>query len=179
MLTVKSVDLVTIRKMIQAPKTLEAILAKLSPENRALFMKTCVSEWLPLQTNAEFLQICSEVIYPRDSLGLEKMDQEVARITYSGIYRAFLRIASVDFLIKRTAAIWHLYYNKGEAKAEKEAAQRVILAVNGFPELTQAHRKYIRGYVAGMVELTHASQIRVEHLDNDPQHWKWVTEWEK
>ncbi len=153
-----------------------ALLARLSL-TRQHFPSLTAGEMLPLEQEAEILQAAAEALYPGDPQGLQKLGEEVAKINFSGIYKPFLMIASPEFIAKRIAGIWKTFYDQGGAHVENFHGKSGTVVATGLPELTSVQRRYICGYMAGVLHLTAVKNIQVVVQEQDPQAWRWLISW--
>jgi len=178
MSNVKASDTVVIRKLIQSrgPETMNAMLAKLTT-TRELFRTVTANEWLPLKAEAEILQSAADVLYPNAPQALRRLAVEVSKINFSGIYKAFLLIATPEFVIKRISKIWRTFFDQGEAKIEIVSPKNVVMVGIYLPELTAVHHEYICGFIAGVLELTSAKMVAIAFDSGNPNAWRWNIKW--
>jgi hypothetical protein len=102
----------------------------------------------------------------------------MAELSYSGIYKIFLRIPTIEFIFKRAARIWKTYFEKGDASIETVSAKCVDLVVANFPELPKPMRELANGHYLVLLQATGAKHIRIEMLDQDPNAWRWRVSWD-
>jgi hypothetical protein len=179
MAQVKATDFDALRKLLKklgkAKET--AFVQSLSPEHAELYSKAIIFDRLPVEEHARFLTATAAFLYPGHPRQLEQLGRDLAERTYTGVYRVFLRIPTVVYLIKRAAAVWETYYDTGEATVESIQSGSADLVVSGFPDLPEALRRSTTGHVQVLLEMTGARDVRVEHDDNDPQAWRWAASW--
>jgi hypothetical protein len=179
MAQVKATDFDSLRKLLKKMGSAREteFVQSLSPEHAELYSKAIIFDWLSVEEHARFLSAAAESLYPDSPRQLEQLGRDLADRTFSGVYRVFLRIPTVVYLIKRAAAVWETYYDTGEATVENIQNGSADLVVSGFPDLPEALRRTTTGHVQVLLEMTGARDVRVEHHDNDPQAWRWVASW--
>lgn len=175
----KASDVVVIRKLIQARpgEVWTSMLGRLST-TRARFMSITASEWITLDEEAEILAAAAATLHPDDPRALQTLAREVAKINFSGIYKAFLQIATPAFIIKRISGIWRTFYEQGEAWVEEFGPRHYALVATGLPELPAVHREYNCGFIAGVLELTNTRGVTVAFDGSRPEELRWVIRWE-
>ncbi len=94
------------------------------------------------------------------------------RADMSGIYRVFLRVASPGFVADRAAAIYGVYgQNCGALSVVARTSSSLDIAVTQRPLPSPAVYEYLRGSIAGALELTGISNLQVaivaEPKDNE------------
>ena len=64
---------------------------------------------------------------------------------FTGIYKFFLRIPSVGFIIKNATATWNTMNDKGTVRVESITSNGGLLVLSDLPELSAVQREYICG----------------------------------
>ncbi len=180
MAKVKASDVVTVRKLLldRGAEVEAQARAVLSPDALAVFARVHPTDWITLGQEAEILGAAAPLLYPGDGAPLPRLGQEVARIQFSGIYKIFLLIPTLEFIVKQVSKAWKTLYDQGEVRVEDLTPHGGSLVALGLPDLTRVQRDYIGGYLSGVLSLTGAKHIRVSCRDADPRAWKWTLEWE-
>jgi uncharacterized protein (TIGR02265 family) len=175
----KASDIVVIRKMLaeRGAEAEKSFLDQLTPEVQVCYQQALPSQWIDNAVQAPVFAAAARVLYPLDATGLRTLAATVAKFNFSGVYRIFLQIPTVGFIVKNVARTWRAFYEKGNSRVEDLTATSAVLVVEGFPELTATEREYLCGYYAGILELTGATNIRVRKIEQDPQAWKWSIQW--
>ncbi len=179
MALVKATDYGAVRKLaVKRGKDFEeSFVAALSPEHAKAYRQVMVFDWLAVEEHARFLTEAASLLYPNHPLQLLQLGRDMAELTFSGVYRVFLRIPTIPFLISRAATMYKTFYDTGEATAECLQPGRADLEVRGFPEKPQALRITTTGHVQVLLERTGTKGVRVTHRDGDPQCWRWSAHW--
>lgn len=177
MANTKASDIFTLKKKIREQGVEQNLLSRLTPEAAKIYLNSAANSWVPIAGEAEILNAAASLLYPREASPLRHLGHEIARINFSGIYKVFLLVATVPFLIKRVPQIWGTLFDQGEAKVENLAGNSGTLVVRGMSELQAAQREYISGFIIGLLELAGARQVQVAKIESNPQAWAWKIKW--
>ncbi len=84
----------------------------------------------------------------------EKAAYEVGRFSavyaLKGVYKIFVKIASADFVIKRTTSIFSTYYSNGDFKISHRDSDKVEFIVSGFKKGDEIIFPRITGWAEGV-----------------------------
>lgn len=176
---VKASDVVIILKMLadRAPDSDPALAAGLDPEVYRQVKTAASTSWIPVETEARFLEQAVKILYPNDPRGLIRLGGDVSKVQFTGIYKVFLMIPSVSFIVKRISLAYKSLIDTGTARVENLTANSGTLVTSGLPQLSAVQRQYIGGVLAGVVELTGAKDVQIRLDEADPQNWKWTLTW--
>ncbi len=181
MARVKASGIMTVRQLLaqRGAELLRAFTARLSPETLKAFQTAVATSWISFPAEAEIFDAAAALLFPGDGQGLRKLGAAVAQIQFTGVYKAFLMVASVSFIVKRVATIWNTIYDSGQARVENLTNRGGVLVATGLPDQLPTQREYICGFLTRLLEFAGAKNIRVTKLENDPQAWKWLFAWEQ
>jgi len=179
MANVKATDIVIIREMLKetGDKDLNALASVLKPETFKILKTSLAINWVPLEIEAEILQEASRLFFPNDPRPLFKLGHTVAGKQFTGIYKFFLRIPSVGFIIKNATATWNTMNDKGTVRVDGLTSNGGLLVLSDLPELTAVQREYICGVLSCIVELTGVKNVKVDKMESNPNEWKWKISW--
>lgn len=179
MAMVKATDLSSLRKILRRRGAVaEAqFLAELPLELGTYYRQTPEFSFVPVEDHDRFFAAAARVLFPRDRHRDELLGRAMAEVTYSGVYRLFLSIPTVDYVIERAAAVWGTYYDTGQATVENRQDRRAELVVRDFPDMPAALRHGTTGHVAVLIERTGAERVKVRHKERDPTAWRWIARW--
>jgi len=180
MANVKGADFGSLRKLMKllGKAREDELVAALAPEHQQLFKRGMASDWTPVERHAEFISAVAEALYPNQALSVESLGRELARHSFSGVYRLFLRIPSVHFIIGKAASVWATYYDTGVARVENVAPGQGDFVVREFSDLPQALRRTTTGHVQMLLEMAGARKPHVRLQDEDPTAWRWCASWQ-
>jgi len=180
MANVKASDIVIIRNMLKekGDDEINALASVLKPEIFKILKTTLSVNWIPIEIEAEILQEASKLFFPNDPRPLFKLGYAVAGKQFTGIYKFFLRIPSVGFIIKNASATWNTMNDKGTVRVDGLTSNGGMLVLSDLPELTAVQREYICGVLSYIVGLTGVKNVKVAKVENNPNEWKWKISWE-
>lgn len=180
MFKTKGTDVVALRQILKERGTEQeqAFLAKLTPDQAELYRSSLAFVWNDVDLQVAVYRVAASVLYPGDPEGLKRLGWEMARRSYRGVYRILLRLPSTQFVMDQAAKLWTTYFERGRAAVEEAAPGRAVFVLRGYSELAADMRQIVRGNITAAAETTGARNVRVVHVDTDPQAWKWVIQWE-
>lgn len=179
MANVKATDIVIIREMFKdrGDKEINALAPVLKPETLKILRSALAINWVPIEVEAEILQETSKLFYPNDPRPLFQLGYKVTGKNFTGIYKFFLRIPSIAFIIKNISSTYNTLLDTGVARINDWTSNGATFVISGLPELPVVHREYICGMILGVLELTGIKNIKVEKAHNNPNEWKWKISW--
>jgi hypothetical protein len=163
---VKGTSLIATEKFIRhqfGSEGYERFLQSLPQGSKALFSSTVLSpNWYPIE-DAFYrpMQAVCDLFYGGKASGARDMGHFSALDALKGVYKVFARIASVDFVLKKTANIFATYYQPGKMEVAERGDRRIILRMTGIdlPHLLLEER--ICGYLEGALEVCGEREGRV------------------
>jgi hypothetical protein len=175
----KGTDVVSLRKIFQGRgQTAEGeFLAQLSPELKKYYQTVMHATWSSVEQQTELYEIAARVLFPNTQDALVQLGRAVAGITFNSVYRFFLKIPTVGFVVSHAPSIWHKYYDTGEAVIENLTKTSCDLIVKDFPSLPRSMRELTCGHLAVILEIIGVEDIQITLHDENPQAWRWHTRW--
>lgn len=179
MANVKASDIVIIRDMLKekGDRDINTLASALKPEVFKTLKSVLSVNWVPLEVEADILQETAKLFFPNDPRPLFKLGYTVAGKQFTGIYKLFLRIPSVSFIIKNMSSTWNTMNDKGVVRVDGLSSNGGTFVIAGLPELTAIQREYICGVISCILELTGVKNVKVEKMHNNPYEWKWNISW--
>lgn len=171
----KGTDVAALRRLIQekGPGSEAAFVASLTPELAGLYRDILPFTWTPVEKQTELYAAAAAALFPGHPEPMRELGRAMAQQTFSGIYKIFLRIPSMSFILSRVAQMWQTYYDTGEACVEDFTGKSGALVVRNFPDLPRRMREVVCGHLQVLVEATGAKHVRVVLNDRDPNAWRW------
>jgi len=102
-----------------------------------------------------------DMFYNGDKIASWEMGQFNASVTLTRIYSLFIKIATPEFLIKRTAAIMHTFYRPAKAEALKNK-KGAILRITEFGEPNYLLELGIGGFIERALEICGCKFVKIE-----------------
>lgn len=180
MANVKGSDIVNLRSLFRNyPDMEKELISKLPADVIETYQKTLHTSMVPTNMVSSIFKSAAEIMYPGQKDRLHLLSRDLAKVIYSGIYKIFLRIPSIKFIMSRAASIWKTYYDKGEGSIENESENSCDFVVTGFSDLETELRAMVPGNICVLLEMAGLKKIRVNHIDSNPKKWIWQVSWEK
>jgi hypothetical protein len=150
-----------------APDAFERFCATLSPEARAYTEKKCAaSDWVPVQVHKEFLDVAHAVAYGGDLNGVFRLGSAILHHDLNSIYRALMKILSVELTVSRAGRLWQTYFrDNGEMKSELVEPGRSRVVLRGVVTPSEVFWEHQRGCITGVVMATRFKVLGVSIVD--------------
>ncbi len=178
---VKAAGLLMIRQLMAeaTPGHQETFLASLTKPELAEYQRAVPTLWVDTDLNAGVMLKAARVLSPKDvNLGLRSLGNMIALDNLNGVYKVFLKVLTVPYVISKSGRMWQTYHSKGRVWAEEAPeGKRVTFYVAEYPEMPLAMREALNGFMEGLAHLTLAKDISVVRHDDDPNCWRWVFRW--
>jgi len=180
MAKVKGSDITGLRKLFKerGAEVEDAFRHQLSPEQQSLYTGLLATEWVLLEDWLQLLRSAVGFLLPKDPEPWVSLGKALARKSYTGVYRIFLRIPSVKYVVSRAATIWSTYYDTGTVSTTSPEPKHLELVVEDFPALPFEFREAARGHIMVLLELTGARTHRVDPDYTNSSAWRWTIEWQ-
>jgi hypothetical protein len=178
---IKGVTIFSLRKEVlkKGPDFYDQFASRLEPELRQVFQATLSNAWVPLQKYSALIQAAAWALYPDDPDGLRKIGRTVALDHMRGIYKFFLKVLSVPYLLGQVPRLWKTYHDCGVPYVDGNIQDRqVSLVVENFPVMPPAFPETNAGYIEASLELASARNVRVTFDASNPKAWRWNITWE-
>jgi len=139
------------------PNDLTKWLQALSPSQKKIFTDVIkANEWYPLMDSVIIpMQVVAKLFYAGDQ---KKAAREIgifsAKSALTGIYKAFLLVASVKYVLERARHIWSAYYRPCEFNMLESKSNRAVFEINGFAKEESLIFQRLGGWMEGVFELT-------------------------
>jgi hypothetical protein len=139
-------------------------LVSLTPELQLVQKKAMPISWVPMAQVADIIEKSAPLIYPGEKNGIYKLGMGEAADNLKGVYKIFMRVVSVAFVIEQASKLWATYHNEGQARAATLGGEKQgEFWVENYALLPPSFVEFMCGYIAGAVEMTGAKQVRVAH----------------
>lgn len=175
----KGTDIVSLRKVFQeqGAEREKAFVVSLPSDLQLLYQTALHNTWTLVEKQTELYQRAAEFLYPGSPDIMRKLGKAMAGKSFSTVYRLFLRIPTLAFVIARTAQIWGTYYDRGRASVEDfQPLSGARFVVRDVPDLPRALREVVCGHLEVILELTGCLDIRID-LEEEPGQWIWRLRW--
>jgi len=180
---IKAIVIVRLRQQVfpsQAKDVEAKYLEALAPDERAFYQSALPSTRIPLAQAMVMICKAAEILYPgRGDAALRELGRMQAHADMTGLYKVLMRVVTVAYAVKQAAALWRQYHDQGEARVEQDPAVpgAAAFVVTGYPEAPRSFTFYNAGYIAGVLELTGATNVDVSVNFDNPQAWRTEVRW--
>jgi hypothetical protein len=178
--TLKATDIVTLRKILRekGADPERVVVERLSPEAKTAYENVLATSWISQAVEKEIMESCLRELFPGEPQGFRLLGKLLAQHNLTGVYKVFLRIPTIEFIMKRVGDLWRMFFQIGSAKVEITAPHHGLLTVSGYPDFMPYQRELVAGYIQGIMGLAGAHQVQTTQLSFDPSAWKWEITWE-
>ncbi len=164
---VKGTALASIREFVLnefGKEGLDRWLDSLPDDSRELHSSSIkLDMWYPLyKMMVEPTQKICDLFYRGDLKGAWEGGRYSADFALHGIYRLFVKLGSVESLIKRASLIFPTYYRPSILKVADSKKNLVTLQITSFPEMHIIVERRIGGWMQRAVEITGQKNVKVE-----------------
>ncbi len=176
---IKGTSIVNLRNYFkkQPPEKERLLLERLTPELQKIYLTAVTTTWTPEQLQGQFYEACADVIFPGHPERYILLGKLIAEATYSGVYKIFLRIPKMEFVIKRWPVIWQVHHDTGKPSYQNYREGHIEFTVEDLPVLPAATRYVVCGHILKITELVGVKSCQVIHEDKDPHAWRWLVSW--
>lgn len=176
---IKGTDVVALRVLLKEKGAAaeEAFQGLLTSELKRLYLDTMAFTWNSVDLQTRLYEAAVEILFPGDPDGLCRLGREMARRSYSTIYKILLRLPSLQFVMNQAAKMWVAYFEQGVGSIIDAGEKTATFVVSGYPELPRSMRQVVRGNITAITELTGIKNVRIRHDESDPKAWKWIVQW--
>ncbi len=180
MKTLKATDIITLRKILREKggDCEKDMVGRLSAESRSAYENVMATSWISQAVEKEIMESCLREIFPGEPQGFRQLGKLLAQHNLTGVYKVFLRIPTIEFIMKRVGELWRMFFQKGSAQVEIVAPHKGLLTVSGYADLMPYQRELVAGYIQGIMGLAGARQVQTILLPSDASAWKWEITWE-
>lgn len=165
-MTVKGTGVLALNAFVKAkfPGQFQSWIDTLPPESQEIHSGTI----LAFQTYSLYYalvkptDVMCELFYGGDERGIWESGVFSASYALNGFYKAFFKIGSPQFIIKRATRVFKSYYSEGELEVVDTGENRVVLQVVTFPEPYRTIELGIGGWMQGALELMGKNNVKVD-----------------
>lgn len=133
------------------------------PSRQILGSTILSNNWYPFQEAFVIptRKIC-DMFFQGSERGARELGRFSAERSLTGIYRAFAKVASVGFIVKRTANIFKTYYLPGNMEVVSKTEHNITLQMQGVDESDILFEQRICGWINGALLICNSKDHKVE-----------------
>lgn len=153
--------------------TYREVRASLEPEHRAILEAGVLPHaWVPYSLFVA-LNVAVDARLGAGDLALcRDMGRYAAEVNLPTLYRLFLRLGSVGFILRKASRLWSVHYDSGALVVEELGDRACCMTVERFAEPHKAHCLSLLGWCEGAIVLTGATVVEAREetcrLDGAP-----------
>lgn len=141
---------------------LNKILGLLDEEARKVLQgEILISTWYPLDVFTRFLEVEIQVLAGGNEEMVTRGAEAVNERQLRGIYKAFVKLGSPEFVIKRIAAVHATYFEGVPIEVEMPAPRSAIVRYKGFQKQHRLMGFAIIGFFKKALEISGAKDVAV------------------
>lgn len=159
-------------------------LESLNSEAAALYKNTNtikLNQWYPLKESyLEPTANMCELFYNNDPQGAWEAGRFSADYALKGVYKAFVKMTSVSFFIKRASLLMTTYYQPSKMELRSSTYSQAVLHMTEFPEAHHLIESRIGGWIQRSLEIHGCKEVTVEitrSLTNGDPYTEMLLKW--
>jgi hypothetical protein len=138
----------------------QKILGLLDEETRKIYAgEVFSSSWYPLDLFTRFLEIEIKVLAGGNEEMVTRGSEAVIERQLRGIYKAFVKLGSPEFVIKRIAAVHATYFQGVPIEVNLEENNRALVKYTGFEKQHRIMGFAIVGFFKKALEISGAKDV--------------------
>jgi hypothetical protein len=157
----KGTEVVSVRSLVRAAGKEDALVARLGPDEVALYRDTLAVAWVSVDFVARLWELAAAELYVGEGRPLRQLGRAIIKDNLTGIYRVMLRVVTIPFAIQQSANLWHTYNDTGEVKVER-TGDRLLMTVSKYPAFPEAALEECAGCTEGLMLMCGARNIEVK-----------------
>jgi hypothetical protein len=140
----------------------QKILGLLDDDARKIFESEIFSStWYPLDFFTRFLEIEIRVLAEGNEEMVTRGAEAVIERQLRGIYKAFVKLGSPEFVIKRIAAVHATYFQGVPIEVQMQAHGRALVKYTGFEKQHRIMGFAIVGFFKKALEISGAKDVAI------------------
>jgi hypothetical protein len=141
------------------------ILSLLDDESRKVFEgEIFASTWYPLDAFTRFLEVEIRVLADGNEEMVTRGSEAVIERQLRGIYKAFVKLGSPEFVIKRIAAVHATYFQGVPIEVQMPARGKAIVRYTGFEKQHRIMGFAIIGFFKKALEISGARDVTIHFV---------------
>lgn len=176
----KGIGVVFVRQAVRelGPEVEARLLAQLDEDERRVYEEATASAWVPIEIASRCFELAAPLVHPGKALALRQIGRDLAFDNMRGVYRVFMRVMTVEFVLSQAARLWGTYHRHGSSRVVRHGPKDVDFVVTGYPRLPERFRECMCGWIIGTLELVGGKSPTVSKSDDDPNEWHWRIRWQ-
>ncbi len=153
------------------------VLKAMKPEFRKeVSGNILASHWYPIEMLHEIHSVIASK-HPEDKQIHFKMGVFSAEQSLRGVYRIFLKVGNLGYIMSKSATVWSLNYSEGKMELIDRQKDSVVVKISDFPAVNQAFSERLLGYMFKVGDLSgekiYEYGIKEQTSDSCTLFFKW------
>jgi hypothetical protein len=94
--------------------------------------KVLENEWIPDRVGAEGLSQADKILGNGDEALIRKLGYLIAKDNLSGIYKVFVKLTTIESLLKRADVVWKKYYSEGYIEILTQEPKHYVFEIANY-----------------------------------------------
>lgn len=135
----------------------------LPESSKKLFTSSLLaSDWYPLsETLIQPTLTACEVFYNGKMSGAEELGQFSAEQALKGIYKLFIKLGSVDFIVAKAGSIMSTFYENSLMSVVDKKDRQLVLRIAKFDQPHEVIELRIKGWILKALQLSGAKNVAI------------------
>lgn len=144
----------------QGPEAKVKVVDALGPAARsAVEDGFLLNRWYPLEVHNELVHVIDEVLGSGDRGMCKALGRDSCQRNLTTIYRVFLRVGGIHFLLGRVAQAWSVHYDAGRMILAGKTKNSATLEIHDVPRPSPYHCLPIVGWCHRAAELSGCKNV--------------------
>jgi hypothetical protein len=179
MTNVKATNTCTLKKIVHAQGTdfETAFLHELNEKARITYDCAITSAWITDEREKEIMDVAVAFFFRNHPDPYYELGCLLAQHTLTGIYKVFLRIPTIPYVIRRGSLLWSSFMKKGRVDFKHVKKHSACVVISDIPEFRLYQHELLRGYMHVILEIMGKTDIQIQLDDSNPAAWTWSLQW--
>ncbi|MCU1279190.1 MAG: hypothetical protein JWM53_2736 [bacterium] len=148
------------------PTAKERVLARLSPEDRALFGSAPLAiQWYPLAPFPRLLRAMEQELGRGDLSLVTERGQWAAVQDMKTVHRVLLKFVTPQWVIDKGMKIWPNFHTSGRWEAKRYGDNAARATLHDLGVVDEAMCATLKGWIQGLLQLAGIKHANVDHIE--------------
>jgi hypothetical protein len=163
------------------PEGVEKVLSALSPEDQAVLSKPILPiSWINYGSYLNFIFTADKLLGKGDKALIRESAVYTANQHFKGLYRIFVSLTSPQFVGRKAAQVWRLYFDVGKAEQINEGPNSAELKLSEYPDIPLHHDLSHTPFMETILAISGAKNPKGTHpkcMARGDDHCLWQFHW--
>lgn len=139
------------------------VMEQLTPADREIISSALASAWYPVDTYARLVHLVADVLAHGDARVFHELGRFEAESDLTIVHRVFMSIVSPATVLDKVIDYWRRFHDTGTWELTRPGPNSYRSVLRGWAIVDEALCWEMSAYMARLVELTGAEDVRVRH----------------